>query len=262
MQITLPRYYARRIWRAIIEFGLIERGDRILVGFSGGKDSLFLLYALKALQAKSPFPFTIGAVHVDLGFAKPSEKPRLFDFCNDIDIPLFWEETAVAKTAFQEGKNPCATCAYFRRAVVNKTAVEEGYNIVALAHHHDDAVETLLMSQLYSGQIQTLLPKTELDQSRLTVVRPLVYLRENKIREFVEKLPWQPMVNPCPVQGKTHRWKVKKLLEELTKENPGVYNNIAACLRHNPNTILWPMIPGRQELQEMHIRLMGPSEVD
>lgn len=259
MRISLPRYYAKRLWRAIIEFDLLGDGDQVLVGFSGGKDSLFLLYALKALQAKSPFGFTVGAVHVDLGFAEPSAIKQLEDFCSDIEVPFYLEQTRIADTALhEENRNPCSTCAYFRRAVVNKVATTHGYNKVALAHHHDDAVETFLMSQLYSGQLQTFLPRSDLEKSGLTVIRPLVYLREAKIKEFVEKLPWQPMVSRCPLQGKTHRWKVKELIRELTLENASVYSNIAAAMRGGRDMDLWPAAATWEEMRRKHMRLMGP----
>ena len=260
MQLALPRYYTRRLWRAIVEFELLSDGDRVLVGFSGGKDSSFLIYALRALQAKSPFDFTVGAVHVDLGFAEPSAAGMLEDFCRQLEVPFYLEQTQIAHTALKEGRhNPCSTCAYFRRAVVNKVAVSHGYNKVALAHHHDDAVETFLMSQLYSGQLQTFLPKSFLDKSGLTVIRPLVYLREAKIRQFIEELPYEPMPSRCPLQGKTHRWKVKELIRELTSENESVYTNIAAAMREGANMELWPTLAGREEMREKHLRIMRPT---
>ena len=263
MQLALPRYYARRLWRAVIEFELLEEGDRVLVGFSGGKESYFLLYALRVLQENSPFRLELGAVHVDLGFDTPSDVPLLEDYCRQLDVPLIVQETQIAEIALHRRReNPCSSCAYFRRAVVNQTAAAHRYNKVAYAHHHDDAVETFLMSQLYSGRLQTFLPKSYLEKTNVTVIRPLVYLREREIKEFIETLPYKPMPSPCPMQGRTHRHKVKDLIEGLTRENPFVYTNLAAAMREDPAAELWPRAAGREEMRKKHRRIMRPAAGD
>ena len=263
MQAALPKHYARRLWRAVIEFELLADGDRVMVGFSGGKDSSFLLYALRVLQEQAPFSFELGAVHVDLGFRKPSDIELLEDYCHQLEIPLHLEKTKIAQVAFkQRQENPCSSCAYFRRAVVNETAVTHGFNKVALAHHHDDAVETFLMSQLYSGKLQTFSPKSHLEKTGLDVIRPLVYLREKKNKEFMGTLDFRPMPNPCPLQGKTHRWKVKELIHTLTLENPFVYANLAAAMRGDGLAELWPPKPSKKVMREKHLRVMRPFSED
>ena len=263
VELAFPRDYARKVWRAVIEFELLEDGDRVMVGFSGGKDSSFLLYALKMLQERSPFRFELGAVHVDLGFEKPSDVPLLEGFCRQLDVPLIVEKTQIADIALHRRReNPCSSCAYFRRAVVNQTAAAQGYNKVAYAHHHDDAVETFLMSQLYSGRIQTFLPKSYLNKTNVTVIRPLVYLREAEIKEFIETLSYVPMPSPCPVQGKTHRHKVKDLIGSLTMENPFVYTNLAAAMREDAVGEFWPPAANREKMREKHRRIMRPAAGD
>ncbi len=260
VQVALPKDYARRLWRAVIEFELLAEGDRVLVGFSGGKDSSFLLYALRALQEQAPFGFELGAVHVELGFREPSDVPQLERYCQQLEIPFYLEKTQIAQVAFkQRQENPCSSCAYFRRAVVNETAVVHGYNKVALAHHHDDAVETFLMSQLYSGKLQTFLPKSHLEKTGLDVIRPLVYLREEKIKAFMATLAFRPMPSRCPLQGKTHRWKVKELIHTLTQENPFVYANLAAAMRGDGLAELWPPVPSKKTMREKHLRVMRPA---
>ena len=260
MRVELPRNYVKRLWRAVIEFELLAEGDRVLVGFSGGKDSSFLLYGLRVLQEHGPFSFELGAVHVDLGFEEPSDVQLLQEYCHRLKVPFDLKKTKIADVAFeQRQENPCSSCAYFRRAVVNETAIVQGYNKVALAHHHDDAVETFLMSQLYSGKVQTFLPKSHLDKSGLTVIRPLVYLREAKIKEFMDTLPFVPMPSRCPLQGKTQRWKVKALIQDLTRENPFVYTNLAAAMRGDGVVELWPPLPSREEMREKHQRVMRPA---
>ena len=259
MRLALPRKYVKRLWRTIIEFELLSEGDRVLVGFSGGKDSSFLLYALRVLQETAPFGFELGAIHVDLGFEEPSDDQLLEEYGHQLGIPLYLEKTQIAQVAFEERtENPCSSCAYFRRAVINQTAVTQGYNKVALAHHHDDAVETFLMSLLYSGKLQTFLPKSHLDQSGLTVIRPLVYLREAEIAQLIKSLSFMPMPSRCPLQGKTHRWKVKTLIRDLTRENRFVYTNLAAAMRRDGVVELWPPLPSREELRQKHLHIMRP----
>ncbi len=263
MELVLPRNYARKVWRAVVEFELLEDGDRVLVGFSGGKDSSFLLYAMRVLQKVAPFRFELGAIHVDLGFEKPSDVPLLEDYCRQLNVPLIVRKSQIADIALRRSRNnPCSSCAYFRRAVVNETAAFHGYNKVAYAHHHDDAVETFLMSQLYSGKIQTFLPKSYLDKTDITVIRPLVYLREAEIKEFIETLSYVPMPSPCPVQGKTYRHKVKDLIGSLTRENPFVYTNLAAAMRADAVADLWPPAASREEMREKHQRIMRPAAGD
>lgn len=263
MQVALPKGYVRRLWRAVIEFELLAEGDRVLVGFSGGKDSSFLLYALRALRQQAPFSFELGAIHVDLGFRAPSDVKLLEGYCQHLEIPFYLEKTRIAQVAFeQRQENPCSSCAYFRRAVINETAVTHGYNKVALAHHHDDAVETFLMSQLYSGKLQTFLPKSHLEKTGLDVIRPLVYLREAKIKEFMATLAFRPMPSRCPLQGKTQRWKVKELIHTLTQENPFVYANLAAAMRGDGQLELWPPVPSKKVMRGKHLRVMRPSSED
>ena len=263
MQVALRRKYIKRLWRAVIEFELLTEGDRVLIGFSGGKDSSFLLYALRVLQENAPFSFEMGAVHVDLGFEVPSDASLLEEYCQSLKVPFYLKKTRIAKIAFsKEEKNPCSSCSYFRRAVVNRTATAEGYNKVALAHHHDDAVETFLMSQLYSGKLQTFLPIADLDKSGLNVIRPLVYLREAEIERFMKGLSYIPMASRCPLQGKTSRWRVKSLIHDLTQENPFVYTNLAAAMRGDGVAELWPPLPSREKMREKHLHIMRPSPVE
>jgi tRNA(Ile)-lysidine synthase TilS/MesJ len=123
---------------------------------------------------------------------------------------------------------------------MNRFAQENGFNKVALAHHHDDAVETFLMSILYSGQVRTFLPRTELERTGLVAIRPLVYLREKEIRKAIEFTGYTPVASPCPYDGKTQRQKVKELLRSLTKESRWVYTNLAAAMREGSPMELWP----------------------
>jgi tRNA(Ile)-lysidine synthase TilS/MesJ len=166
-----------------MEFSMLGPGDRCLVGLSGGKDSAFLLYALAALRQTAPFQFDLAAATIDPMFDPNFPADRLRQLCESLGVPFFLEQSNFAQLAFAPSEqNPCPRCAYFRRGALNRIAKREGYNRLALAHHHDDAVETFLMSILYAGQIKTFTPVTQQERSELLVIRPLIYLRESQIR--------------------------------------------------------------------------------
>ncbi|HHV62578.1 MAG TPA: tRNA 2-thiocytidine biosynthesis protein TtcA [Firmicutes bacterium] len=251
--VSLPRPYARKLWRAICEFDLISPDDRILVGFSGGKDSSFLVYALAAIREYSPVPFEVGALTVDLGFGG-LEAERLQAFCEALDVPFYLKHTDIATMALAPGagQNPCAVCAYHRRGAMNNFALENGYNKIALAHHHDDAIETLLMSIIYSGQIRTFLPRTYLDRTGLTVIRPLVYFRECEIKSATRFTGFEPAPSPCPMNGRSKRAEIKALIRELTRKDRSIYDKLSAALRMDAVIELWPPVPSREELYRKH----------
>lgn len=257
---ALSRSYSRRLYRALIEFQMISEGDGILVGFSGGKDSAFLLYALSAIQRYSPVNFRLGAATVDLGFSsRDLINEEMKAFVNGLAIPYFTTKTNIAKVAFssKQKKSPCAVCSHLRRGSLNSLAVENGFNKVALAHHRDDAVETLLMSILYSAQIHVFRPVTYLDRTDITVIRPLVYFKESEIRGAVKRIGYNPSHNPCPAQDETQRLAVKELIRSLSRENPMVYTNLFKALHTNAVGELWPPTASKQEMKELHKIFFG-----
>lgn len=253
--ISISRSHSRRLYRALIEFQMISEGDGILVGFSGGKDSAFLLYALAAIQEHSPVRFRLAAATVDLGFSSGdlvSEEMKAF--VRRLGISHFITKTNIAKVAFnsEQTKSPCAICSHLRRGSLNSLAQENGFNKVALAHHRDDAVETFLMSILYSGQIQVFRPVTHLDRTGITAIRPLIYFKESEIRGAVKRLGYNPPPNPCPGQAKTQRLQVKELIRSLSRENPMVYTNLFKALHTNAVGELWPPTASKEEMRELH----------
>ena len=253
--IALSRSYSRRLYRALIEFQMVSEGDRILVGFSGGKDSAFLLYDLSAIQQHSPVEFEIAAATIDLGFSSDDIiNETMKAFVSRLEVPYFIEKTNIAKIAFnrEQKKKPCAICSHLRRGSLNRLAVEHGFNKVALAHHQDDAVETLLMSILYSGQIHVFRPVTYLDRTEITVIRPLVYFREPEIKGAVLRIGYYPPDNPCPAQDKTQRLAVKELIRNLSRENPMVYTNLFKALRSSAVGELWPPTASKEEMRKLH----------
>lgn len=255
-KLPLPRTLNRKIWRAVTEFGLLAPDDRVLVGFSGGKDSAFLLYALRSLQLHNRLvPFTLAAVTLDAGFRPGFPPDALSEYAARLGVEWHLVRTQLA-AVLADGRDVCARCSFFRRGAIYRFAREHGFNRVAFAHHHDDAVETFLMSILYSGKIQTFLPRIDLDGG-LTTVRPLVYLREAEIRKHLELINYHPVESGCPYEGDTQRRAVKELLRRLCRENRFVYSNLASAMRGGGVLDLWPSLPDKKEMRAIHRRYFG-----
>ncbi len=249
----LPQLYFSKLMRAVVEFQLIDDGDRILIGVSGGKDSLFLAYALTVLQKHLKKTFSLYALTIDPRFTEHFPVESIASFCKKLSISfdVLSVDIAAAIKASPE-KNPCFTCAFFRRGAINRYAKEHGCNKVAYAHHHDDAVETLLMGLLYSGQIHTFMPKTYLDRSGITVVRPLVYFREAEICEAMSLLGINPLSSPCPLAGTTTRQEIKDMIARWESKDPQIYHHLAAAMRKNAVGNLWPKEKTRYEMLETY----------
>lgn len=209
--------------RAVDDFEMIEEGDKIAVGISGGKDSLTLLYALHGLSRFYPKQFQIHAVTVDLGFGNLN-LDGIRALCSDMDIPYTIVSTDIAKIVFEERaeSNPCSLCAKMRKGALNQAIKEAGCNKVAYAHHKDDVVETMLMSLIFEGRFHTFSPVTYLDRMDLTVIRPLMYVNEADVIGFVHKYDVPVVKSPCPADGHTKREYVKNLVRTINRETPGV----------------------------------------
>lgn len=255
MKKILPQQIFSKLIRAVVEFDMIQDGDKILIGLSGGKDSLFLAYALSILRERIAKNFSLHALTIDPKFDENfrCNLDKLENFCNDLEIPHKFLETDIAGTiSAQKNKKPCFTCAYFRRAAVNRIAKEIGANKVAYAHHLDDAVETFFMSLLSSGQLTTFLPKTFLSRTNLTVIRPLIYLHESEIENFVEENNFEVLKSPCPIDGKTNRQTVKNLIADLSKTFPDLFSHLTAAMRKNSVGDLWNPPKTKQEMKKTY----------
>ena len=253
--LNLPQIIFSKIFRAVVEFELIDDGDKILIGVSGGKDSLLLTYALACLKRRTKKNFTLAALTIDPQFTDDfAEKiSRVKKFCNDLDIEHEVHRVNIAELIReQSNKSPCYTCAYFRRAAVNRRAVEIGANKVAYAHHLDDAVETFFMSLLSSGQLTTFQPKTFLDRTNITVIRPLVYLRESEIENFSLERGLDVLKSPCPFDGNTNRQRVKNLIVELEKTFPDLFSHLAAAMRKDSIGELWDAPKTREQMRQTY----------
>lgn len=248
----VPAKDLSKLWRAIIEFDMLQPGDRILVGLSGGKDSMLLTAMLAEIKKYSPIPFDLACYTVNGMFAPDFPKAELEAFCAQFGLVHYSDEVDVMAAHAKKGGSPCFTCAYFRRAATNRRAKELGFNKVALAHHNDDAVETFFMNLVTSGQLRTFLPVTPLSRSGITVLRPLLYYRESEIRALVAKLGLQPIKNPCPYDGHTMRQDIKEHIAALDAQYPEIYDHLAAAMRNSDRQELWPAKPGKELLGKFH----------
>ena len=208
--------------KAVDEFQMIQPGDKIAVGISGGKDSLTMLYALSGLKRFYPNPFTIEAITVDLGFDGFDLEP-IKALCRELDVPYTVIRTEIGKIIFEDRRedNPCSLCAKMRKGAFNEKAKALGCNKIAYAHHKDDVVETLMMSLILEGRIHTFSPVTYLDRMDLTLIRPLIYVDEADVKGFMNKYCLPVAKNPCPADGYTQREYAKELIARLSHEHPG-----------------------------------------
>ena len=212
--------------RASREFGLIEDGDVIAVGLSGGKDSTLLLYAMAVLARTLPCDFSLRAVSLDLGWG--NDYSEMAALCERLEVPFTSIPSEIGPLIFEERKekNPCSLCARMRRGAINNWAHDNGCNKVALGHHMDDVIETLLMSLFYEGRIHTFAPRSYLTRSEVTVIRPLVYVSEADITRIGRQLALPLIVNRCPADGHTTRSDIKDLLTTLSTTNPRIKERI------------------------------------
>ena len=218
--------------KAVDDYHLIDPGDKIAIGISGGKDSLTLLYALNGLRRFYPNPFEIIAVSVDLGF--PIDLGPIRQLCEELDVEYHVITTDIARIVFQERQegNPCSLCAKMRKGALNESVKKLGCNKVAYAHHKDDVVETLLLSMIFEGRFHTFKPLTYLDRMQLHVIRPLLYVEEADIIGFKNKMDLPVVKNPCPADGYTKREYAKELLRSMNKDHPGTKERLFTAIEN------------------------------
>lgn len=226
--------------RAVDDYQMIEDGDKIAVGISGGKDSLTLLYALKNLQRFYPNRFELIAVTVDLGFSGFDLTP-IKTLCQKLNIPYHIVHTDIAEVIFEKRQetSPCALCAKMRKGALNNKIKELGCTKVAYAHHQDDIIETMFLSLLFEGRFYSFSPKTYLDRMNLTVIRPLMYVAEADVKGFKNKYRLPVVKNPCPADGITKREYAKDLIRQINLDHPGAKTRIFTAILDG-NIDGWP----------------------
>ena len=220
--------------KAIEEYNMIEENDKIAICLSGGKDSITMLYAFKALQRFYPKKFQLIAISIDPGF-EFFDTNFLKQLCEDVDIPLFIEKSNAKEIVFdiRKEKNPCSLCANLRRGVINSVAIREGCNKIALGHNQDDVLETFLLNLFYTGNIGTFAPKSYMDRSKITLIRPLIYTPEKETKRFVKKNNLSVMKKVCPMDGTSKREDMKQLIFTLGKKIPMLRANLFGAIQRN-----------------------------
>lgn len=220
--------------KAIEEYNMIEENDKIAVCLSGGKDSITLLHAFKALQRFYPKKFELIAISINPGF-EFFDTTLLQNLCDNLEIPLFIEKTHTKEIVFdiRKEKNPCSLCANLRRGAINSIAVREGCNKIALGHNQDDVLETFLLNLFYTGSIGTFSPVSHMDRTGITLIRPLVYTPEKETKRFVKKNNLTVMPKVCPMDGTSKREDMRLMIFSLQKNIPMIRANLFGAIQRN-----------------------------
>ena len=229
----LEKRLLRDVGRAIADFNLIEAGDRILVGVSGGKDSFTLLHLLQILKASAPIDFSLVACNLDQGHPGfPAADLQRYLRSTGAEVLMLREDTySVVKRLIPEGKTACSVCSRLRRGILYGAARKLGCTKIALGHHRDDLIESLLLSMLFSGKMRSMPPRLRSDDGLNVVIRPLCYAAESEIATFAAEMRF-PII-PCDLCGSQEnlqRKRVKRLLAELESEHPGVRASILGAM--------------------------------
>ena len=224
-----------QVRRCVEDYHMIEAGDKVAVGVSGGKDSLLTLTALARLRDFYPIPCQVEAITLETGTPGMSFD-AVAELCRELEVPYTRIHVPVYQIVFEERKekNPCSLCAKLRRGSLNTALTERGIHKIALGHHYDDAIETLLMNLLFEGRIGCFQPVTYLDRTGITQIRPLLYCREADIRRTVERLRLPVVHNPCPANGSTRRQEVKDLIHQLEGRYPDIKQKLFGSLQRYP----------------------------
>jgi tRNA(Ile)-lysidine synthase TilS/MesJ len=231
--IKMPKNLMRPIGRAISEFEMIKAGDRVLLGLSGGKDSLTLLHALRHLQRHAPIDFSIAALTIDPeieGF----DPSVLKEYLAGLDVPYFYESHNMTKQAEEQMKNDsfCSFCSRMKRGMMYSTARREGYNVLALGQHLDDLAESFLMSAFRGGQLRTMKANYTNQEGDIRIIRPMIYVRERQTADFATKVTLPVIPDSCPAcfAMPTEREHMKELLAREETHNKGLFKSLKTAL--------------------------------
>lgn len=220
--------------RCVQDYRMIEEGDRIGVGVSGGKDSVALLAFLAELRKYNDKHFDIEAITIDMGLGM--DYTPIAQLCESMDVNFNLIQTEIGPIIFdhRKEKNPCSMCAKMRRGALNQAILDRGMNKLALGHHYDDAVETFMMSLIYEGRISCFQPVTDLDRTGIVQIRPMLYIHEKTIDSFVSRNNLPVISNRCPVDKYTKREEIKKLVYDLSAVYPDLKERIFGAMQRFP----------------------------
>ncbi|MBQ1208985.1 MAG: adenine nucleotide alpha hydrolase family protein [Bacteroidales bacterium] len=220
--------------RCVQDYKMIEEGDRIGVGVSGGKDSVALLAFLAELRKYNDKKFEIEAVTIDMGLGM--DYTPIAEYCEKLDVAFNLVKTEIGPIIFEhrKEKNPCSMCSKMRRGALNQAILDRGMNKLALGHHYDDAVETFMMSLIYEGRISCFQPVTDLDRTGIIQIRPMLYIHEKSIDSFVKRNDLPIITNRCPVDKYTKREEIKQLVYDLSATYPDLKERIFGAMQRFP----------------------------
>lgn len=222
--------------RAVDDFSLIDDGDKIAVGVSGGKDSLTLLCALAQMRRFYPKKYDVCAITIDMGFdGKPFQQEGIRSLCESLGVEYHVRKTDIAQIIFdiRKEKNPCSLCAKMRRGALDDEAKALGCNKVALGHSCDDAIETFFLSLIFEGRMSCFKPETYLSRKDITVIRPMVYMWEHQVVAFSERQQLPVVKSGCPANGNTQRQKIKEFIQRQEKDFPGFKEHIFGAISNS-----------------------------
>lgn len=227
--------------KAIEEYSMIDEGDKIAIGISGGKDSLALLYAMAGIQKFYPKHFDLEAITVHSGI-EGMDFSEVEKLCEQLGVHYTIIKSDIYEIVFnmRQESNPCSLCAKLRKGALNEKAIELGCNKVAYAHHKDDLMETFMMSLLYEGRLHSFSPVTKLERMGLTLIRPMIFINEADVIGFKNKVELPVVQNLCPLDGVTKRQYTKDLIKQLNHENPGVRQRLFTAILDG-NLPDWPI---------------------
>lgn len=237
--------------RAIEDYKMIDDGDKIAVGVSGGKDSLTLLALMRAFQRFSPNKFELTAITIDLGFDKSGDPyGKVRQYCDEIGVPYHIERTDIGEILFDIRKesNPCSLCSKMRRGALNTKLLSLGCKKLALGHHAEDMTETFLLSLFFEGRLSTFSPISYMDRTGVSMIRPMIYISENDIAAYAKRLP--VVHNPCPADKHTKREYMKNLIKTVQKDIPFVKDRMLGAISHPERYNLWDKVLQRYESEK------------
>ncbi len=222
------RTLENKVNKAIKKHQLVEKGDKILIGLSGGVDSLVLLKTLVDRQRYYGINYDLIALHVKLtNISYKANRDALQRICDNYNVPLIWHEEKLNFNTLNSKKNICFTCSWHRRRILFNQAGKLGANKIALGHHRDDALETLLMNMIFHGSISSLPARLKMFKGKLTLIRPLIYVGKDTIHTYANASGLKNLTSPCPFANKSQRWQaIAQLLDQIQEINPAAKNNL------------------------------------
>ena len=220
--------------RCVDDYDMIKAGDKIAVGVSGGKDSLVLLVLLAGLKKYFNKPFELEAITIDMGLGM--DYSGIQALCDRLEVPYTIVKTEIGPIIFdyRKEKNPCSMCSKMRRGALNQAILDKGFNVLALGHHYDDAVETFMMSLIYEGRISCFQPVTNLDRTGVIQIRPMLYIHEKTVDNFANRMELPVLENRCPVDKYTKREEIKQLVYDLSATYPDLRERIFGAMQRFP----------------------------